>query len=87
MSQSRFSTRVLVLMAIGIALNMALGQLVTMLKLPVYLDSLGTMLVALLFVYTQVPETRGRSLEVLEEDVTTGAIYTMTGSNKTAAVK
>ncbi|WP_374634567.1 ECF transporter S component [Paracoccus sp. (in: a-proteobacteria)] len=48
MSQSRFSTRVLVLMAIGIALNMALGQLVTMLKLPVYLDSLGTMLVALL---------------------------------------
>lgn len=48
MSQSRFSTRVLVLMAIGIALNMALGQLVTMLKLPVYLDLLGTMLVALL---------------------------------------
>ncbi|GAB3757064.1 sugar porter family MFS transporter [Zhihengliuella somnathii] len=31
--------------------------------------------VALLFVYTQVPETRGRSLEALEEDVTTGAIY------------
>lgn len=48
MSQSRFSTRVLVLMAIGIALNMALGQLVTMLKLPVYLEPLGTMLVALL---------------------------------------
>ncbi len=47
----------------------------------------GIGVVALLFVYTQVPETRGRSLEVLEEDVTTGAIYTMTGSNKTAAVK
>ena len=31
--------------------------------------------VALLFVYTQVPETRGRSLEALEEDVTTGQIY------------
>lgn len=48
MSQPIFSTRMLVLMAIGIALNMALGQLVTMLKLPVYLDSLGTMLVAVL---------------------------------------
>ena len=31
--------------------------------------------VALLFVWTQVPETRGRSLEALEEDVSTGAIY------------
>ncbi|GAB4097872.1 sugar porter family MFS transporter [Sinomonas halotolerans] len=30
---------------------------------------------ALLFVVTQVPETRGRTLEALEEDVTTGAIY------------
>jgi MFS transporter, SP family, major inositol transporter len=30
---------------------------------------------ALIFVYTQVPETRGRSLEALEEDVTTGQIY------------
>lgn len=32
---------------------------------------------ALLFVATQVPETRGRTLEALEEDVTTGAIYTV----------
>ncbi len=48
MSQPIFSTRTLVLMAIGIALNMALGQLVAMLKLPVFLDSLGTMLVAVL---------------------------------------
>ena len=48
MSQPIFSTRILVLMAIGIALNMALGQLVAMLKLPVFLDSLGTMLVAVL---------------------------------------
>ena len=31
--------------------------------------------VALLFVWTQVPETRGRSLEALEEDVSTGEIY------------
>jgi MFS family permease len=30
---------------------------------------------ALLFVITQVPESRGRTLEALEEDVTTGAIY------------
>jgi MFS transporter, SP family, major inositol transporter len=32
-------------------------------------------LLALLFVITQVPETRGRTLEDLEEDVSTGAIY------------
>ncbi|GAA2201916.1 sugar porter family MFS transporter [Sinomonas flava] len=32
-------------------------------------------LAALVFIYTQVPETRGRTLEALEEDVTTGAIY------------
>jgi len=31
--------------------------------------------VALVFVMTQVPETRGSTLEALEEDVTTGAIY------------
>src|SRR4051812_2509242 len=31
--------------------------------------------IALIFVITQVPETRGRSLEPLEEDVETGAIY------------
>ncbi|MDR4534598.1 sugar porter family MFS transporter [Glutamicibacter sp. PS] len=31
--------------------------------------------IALIFVATQVPETRGRSLEALEEDVSTGAIY------------
>lgn len=48
MSQPIFSTRMLVLMAMGIALNMALGQLVTVLKLPIFLDSLGTMLVAVL---------------------------------------
>ena len=33
--------------------------------------------IALLFVITQVPETRGRSLETLEEDVETGAIFTI----------
>ncbi|KAA9148501.1 sugar porter family MFS transporter [Microbacterium lushaniae] len=32
---------------------------------------------ALLFVWRFIPETRGRTLEALEEDVTTGAIYTV----------
>jgi MFS transporter, SP family, major inositol transporter len=35
----------------------------------------GIGVLALLFVITQVPETRNRSLEDLEEDVSTGAIY------------
>lgn len=35
----------------------------------------GIGVVSLLFVYTQVPETRGRSLEALEEDVASGQIY------------
>ncbi len=35
----------------------------------------GIGVLALFFVYTQVPETRGRTLEDLEEDVTTGAIH------------
>ncbi|MEX5294486.1 sugar porter family MFS transporter [Kocuria sp. CPCC 205268] len=35
----------------------------------------GVGVLALVFVYTQVPETRGRTLEALEEDVSTGAIY------------
>ncbi|MCK6067987.1 MULTISPECIES: sugar porter family MFS transporter [Microbacterium] len=34
---------------------------------------------ALLFVWRFIPETRGRTLEALEEDVTTGAIYTVKG--------
>lgn len=37
----------------------------------------GIGVLALIFVYTQVPETRGRTLEALEEDVSTGAIYTI----------
>jgi major inositol transporter-like SP family MFS transporter len=36
----------------------------------------GVGVLALLFVATQVPETRGRSLEALGADVTTGAIFT-----------
>lgn len=37
----------------------------------------GVGVLALVFVATQVPETRGRTLEALEEDVSTGAIYTV----------
>lgn len=37
---------------------------------------------ALLFVATQVPETRGVSLEVLEEDVATGNIYTVSRKSR-----
>jgi major inositol transporter-like SP family MFS transporter len=32
---------------------------------------------AVVFIYTQAPETRGRTLEEVEEDVTTGAIYVL----------
>src|SRR5690606_9572822 len=35
----------------------------------------GIGVVALIFVVTQVPETRGVSLEKLERDVTSGAVY------------
>ncbi len=45
----QFATRTIVLMPIAIAMNIVLGQTVgTALKLPVYLDSLGTILVGVL---------------------------------------
>src|SRR5438067_2206017 len=43
-----FSTRTLVLIPVAIAINIAVGQLVTILKLPIYLDSIGTVLVGAL---------------------------------------
>ena len=43
-----FSTRTLTLMSAGIAFNMVLGQLASMLKLPIFLDAIGTFVVALL---------------------------------------
>ena len=43
-----FSTRTLTLMSAGIALNRVLGQVASMLKLPIFLDSIGTLIVALL---------------------------------------
>jgi sugar porter (SP) family MFS transporter len=42
----------------------------------------GIGVVALIFVITQVPETRGRSLESLEEDVETGAIYNFRNASR-----
>lgn len=45
----QFGTRTIVLMVVAIALNITLGQTVgTALKLPLYLDSIGTILVAVL---------------------------------------
>lgn len=43
-----FSTLTLALMAVGIVLNIVLGQVVSLLKLPIFLDSIGTVIVALL---------------------------------------
>jgi energy-coupling factor transport system substrate-specific component len=43
-----FSTLTLALMAVGIVLNIVLGQIVSLLKLPIFLDSIGTVIVALL---------------------------------------
>jgi hypothetical protein len=45
----QFSTRVIVLMPIAIAINIAVGYTVqTVLKLPIYMDSIGTILVGVL---------------------------------------
>src|SRR3972149_5871880 len=42
------STSVLALMPVAIAINIAVGALVVTLKLPIYLDSIGTVLVGVL---------------------------------------
>lgn len=41
-----FTTTTLVLIPVAIAINIVIGQIVVLLKLPVYLDSIGTVLVA-----------------------------------------
>lgn len=43
-----FSTVTLVLIPVAIAINVVIGQIVVLLKLPVFLDSIGTVLVAVL---------------------------------------
>lgn len=47
-AKAEFSTRTLVLIPIAIAINIAIGELVFRLKLPFYLDSIGTVLVGAL---------------------------------------
>ena len=46
--KKEFTTTTLVLIPVAIAINIAIGELVTRLKLPVYLDSIGTVLVGVL---------------------------------------
>jgi len=46
--KNNFNTQAWVLIPIAIAINIAIGQVVVLLKLPVYLDSIGTLLVAAL---------------------------------------
>jgi len=46
--KKEFTTLTLVLIPVAIAINLAIGQLVVALKLPLYLDSIGTVLVAAL---------------------------------------
>ena len=46
--KENFTTTTIVLMSIAIVINMVAGQLVSMLKLPIFLDSIGTVLVGLL---------------------------------------
>lgn len=43
-----FTTLTFALMAVSIVLNIVIGQVVSLLKLPIFLDSIGTMIVALL---------------------------------------
>lgn len=43
-----FSTMTWVLMPVAIAINIVIGQIVVLLKLPVYIDSIGTVLVAVI---------------------------------------
>lgn len=48
MSQKGFNTLTLVLIPVALAINVAVGQLVLALKVPLYLDSIGTVLVGVL---------------------------------------
>jgi energy-coupling factor transport system substrate-specific component len=46
--RSDFSTLTLVMIPVAIAINIAIGQLIFALKIPLYLDSIGTVLVGVL---------------------------------------
>jgi len=43
-----FSTTTIVFIAIAIVINIVVGQMVSLLKLPIFLDSIGTILVGVL---------------------------------------
>src|ERR1044071_988462 len=45
---SNFNTMTWVLIPVAMAINIAIGQIVVLLKLPVFLDSIGTVLVAVI---------------------------------------
>lgn len=46
--KKNFTTTVMVLMGAAIVINIAAGQLVSLLKLPIFLDSIGTVLVGIM---------------------------------------
>ena len=46
--KNNFNTQTWVLIPIAIGINIAVGQIVLVLKLPVFLDSIGTVMVAAL---------------------------------------
>lgn len=48
MARRHFSSQALVLIVISIAINMIGGQLASMVKLPIFLDSVGTLISAVL---------------------------------------
>ncbi|MEW6568248.1 MAG: ECF transporter S component [Chloroflexota bacterium] len=48
MSQKGFNTLTLVMIPVALAINVAVGQLVLAVKVPLYLDSIGTVLVGVL---------------------------------------
>ena len=47
-SKSGFSMMVMLLIPIGIAINIIGGQIIALLKLPIYMDAIGTLLVSIL---------------------------------------
>lgn len=48
MAQRQFTSQTLALIVIAVAINMIGGQLISMLKLPIFLDSIGTLIGAVL---------------------------------------
>ena len=49
MNKKKITTQMIVMIAMGVVINYIGGQLALMLRLPIYLDSIGTILVAYMF--------------------------------------